>query len=70
MENVNTQNPVKKIIETHAKYGFVPSKEFYQKVQINSKRWSLLLHGKKPVTVVELKAICLFFNANINEYTS
>lgn len=62
------QSLIRNILNDTAKFGFKPSVEFYDKVQINRKRWVLLLDGKKEPTVAELKSICVFFEANIKNY--
>ena len=62
------QSIVKKVLNDTAKFGFTPNKEFYEVVQVNRKRWVLLLNGKKEPTVTELKDICNYFGADIKKY--
>lgn len=64
------QCQIKNILNDKAKFGFKPNAEFYNKVQINRKRWVLLLNAKKEPTVAELKAVCTFFEVDIKDYLS
>lgn len=57
-----------KILNTKAKYGFTPSKAFYEKVGINRKRWPMISKGQICPTLDELKSVCLYFEVDIKDY--
>ncbi len=59
---------IKAIVETEAKFGFKPNLEFYNKVNINRKRWGSLFSEKKEPTITELQDICAFFETDIKKY--
>lgn len=67
-DKTTSKSIIKLIVETEAKFGFKPSLEFYNKVNINRKRWGSLLAEKKEPTVTELQDICIFFKTDIKKY--
>ena len=46
---------------------FKPDKSFYEKVQINQKRWGEIYRGKTEPKLSELKNIATFFGVDISK---
>ena len=62
-------NNIKKVInelET-AVFKFTPNPEFYKTIGIKRKRFFQLLRNEKEPTIIELKAIALYFNVSFDK---
>ena len=59
---------VSKIIGNKVGFDFKPTFEFYNKIQINQKRFGMICKNKVSPTIDELKAICQYFNADLKEF--
>lgn len=46
---------------------FIPSKNFYNNVGINQKRFGMLLRGEKDMTIKEAKKLSEFFKTPITD---
>lgn len=54
------------IIERDTKLVFRPSKEFYNSVGINKKRWGQIYRGEKEPILSEVKSISQYFEIPVN----
>lgn len=48
-------------------FPFKPDRQFYRRVNINQKRWGLIIKGQLSPTVDEAKSIAEFFDVKITE---
>ncbi|HAF30552.1 MAG TPA: hypothetical protein DCG75_16030 [Bacteroidales bacterium] len=62
-------NKIEELIKSKESKGlpFRPTQEFYDAIQINSKRFGLLRRNEKPATVDELKRIADYFEIPLKE---
>ena len=49
-------------------FPFQPSRSFYEKININQKRWGMLTRGVASPTIDELKSIATFFEVEVTEF--
>ena len=60
---------ISKIIKSNEKrcFKFQPDAKFYKEVGINRKRWGLIFRDEIEPTIIELKAIALYFEIELTE---
>jgi hypothetical protein len=48
-------------------FKFTPNNQFFKTIEINRKRWGLLMRGQKDPTITELKKIADFFEVSVTQ---
>jgi hypothetical protein len=59
------QQSIKKVEKQN--FPFKPDRDFYRRVNINQKRWGLIVKGHLSPTIDETKAIAEFFEVEVSE---
>jgi hypothetical protein len=59
------QESIKKVEKKN--FPFKPDRDFYRLVNINQKRWGLIVKGELSPTVDEAKSIAAFFEVEVTE---
>jgi hypothetical protein len=65
-----TKSNIAQVIEGDSKLVFVAQKEFYDKVNINHKRWGLIYKGKIDPTFDEVERVSKYFKIPIQNFLS
>lgn len=62
-------NKIDKVIKEmeHDCFVFIPNQEFYNKVEINQKRWGQIRRGQADPTLKELTAIADFLKIDVRD---
>jgi hypothetical protein len=62
------KSTIAQAIEGNSELVFRPKKEFYEKTQINKKRWGLLYRGKLEAKQSELQSLSKYFGISVDAF--